>query len=70
MSPMMFSKGVPKAPHYVPYPLPKVSPQSFLLLTYINQPKGKHSLLIYRDCYIGEPPKFQFCFWGGDGPIK
>jgi len=65
MFPIMLSKGVPKSTSLCSISFAQSFPPSFPLLTYINEPKGRHSLLIYRDCYIGEPPKLSdFSFFG------
>ncbi len=52
--PMCASRILPITPHFIPYPLPKVFPFSPVYTW------AKEELLMHRNCYFGEPPKFLF----------
>jgi hypothetical protein len=57
----MFPKGVPNNTFLYPIPFAQSSP----LLTYIGDSKGKHPLSSHKNCYFGEPSKFQNFYTNG-----
>jgi hypothetical protein len=60
----MFLRVFPIATQFITYHLPKGS----LLLTYVDEPNGRHPIL--TSYYFGEPPSFKFLLFFDDGPIK